>query len=159
MENQGWVIPTEHILPGRDFQNKILRQYVVLKAVKAKMRNCQQKQYKPFLNEVVRRVAIFAQACSLTRSGLALGTQPLCLLHTQPVSLNATSFSVRPGLCFCHKESLTGSFKALRIHIPKIRKSGRGNQGEQMENLNFVFSLGDTPRPPRAMRSYSGEEF
>lgn len=38
MENQGWVIPTERILTGWNFYNKILRQHIVLKAVKTIMR-------------------------------------------------------------------------------------------------------------------------
>lgn len=100
-------------------------------------------------------MATFAWTCSLTRSGAGLGSQPLCLPHTQLVPPNALSSSVRPRLCLCHEESLTGSFKALSSHVPKIRRRGRESQDEQMENLNSVFILVATPPPPRALRSYS----
>lgn len=79
-----------------------------------------------------------------------------CTLSLAPP--NAVSFCVRPRLCLCHEESLTGSFKALSSHVPKIRK-GRGSQDEQMENLNSVFSRTVMPPPPRARSCYSEEKF
>lgn len=80
---------------------------------------------KYYQEKAVKSVANWRGFTPSPTVGLTLGSQPFGFPCTQPGPAFACPSRVRPRLCLCHEESLTGSFKALSRHVPKIRRRGR----------------------------------